>query len=187
MDIITTKQRFLERKERFIQEISIINQDENPEAIKESTSAIMNEIFGEDYKIQFPEQELHIFNALMKTIDPVSTVLDCYDIGIRTPANVSLSDTNAKSAIGAIAGTAIGVVVSSLLFSRVSFWVSGVSILGLSVLGYVLGRGVSNKIKGLPPKVQFSVDQLILSIDGLCEKIDDFMSTCMVQLERNRK
>lgn len=188
MDIITTKQRFLERKERFIQEVSTIIQDENPEALKGCISAFINEIIGEDYRSQFPEQELHIFNALMKTIDPVSFFPDCPEMGDKASACVSEPDTNDKSAIGAIVGTAIGVVISSVLFSKASFWVSGISILGLSVLGYVVGRGVSNKKKKmLPPKAQFNIEQLVFSIECLCEKIDDFMSTCMVQLERNRR
>lgn len=188
MEIITTKQRFLMLKDRLIEELSAYSYPKDYGMINDTIHDFVDSIFGEEYRCQLTESEVHIFNSLLTTLDVNATLLDKYEPTFSVDSS-SKTSANKESIAGATSGLIAGIILSSLVFKNPTSLIVGL-IIGASTF---LGHSIQNKFKHnshLSSKVNenvkesFDIQAIISKIDCLCSKIDDFMDVCRIQLSR---
>lgn len=186
MSFMTTKQRFLELRERAISDLQAITVNDADGYINYLRS-LLDEIIGEEYRSQFPEQELHILNSLLKTIDTYSFVLSAYAKNSNAPVSLPPKTQNGKVLVGAAIGSIVGTCISLLLFPKVSTLLSGAIVIGSAFGGHVITKrtqlNTNRQIKPCKP----DIEGLLASVEQLCERIDSFMAVCNNQLERSRR
>lgn len=187
MKIVTTKEYFLQKKDAFKADLIRMSENNDKDGLTECIQDCLDEVFGEEYKGQFSESEVHILNSLLKALDlnAKSFINTTHEI-IKDAPQTSNPFSN-KSNLGALVGLGVGILLSALFISESKPLLCGLTIGATTIAG---GMITSNNPKPISKSCSYSlvdVDKVIADIEILCHKVDSFMSICSVQIDKLKR
>ena len=185
MEIVTTKERFLQKKD-VIKSVLIKQRENNDkDGMVDCLQNCLDYVFGEEYKGQFSESEVHILNALLKSMGlSAKRFLNLHYL--KEAVTNSSKDTpfTHKGNLGALSGLAMGILFVALIIEGSKPLLSGLTIGAATIVGGLIAKGKSRQETKALPSNQVDVERVLNDIESVCEKVDSFMSICCTQIER---
>lgn len=186
MEFKTTKERFIALRDNFISELSECGDLQDNERIIEFVQTCFDDVFGEEYKSQLTESEVHIYNSFM-------TALGVDAANFCQPLNAASTDKICKeTCIGAISGLIAGIILSSIALKPSTSLAAGLIIGIATLVGGAIpsvtkkdfwSKFTSNK-DALMVDSSLDINKIIIEIERICDKVDRFMNVCRIQLSR---
>ena len=188
MEIVTTKERFLQKKDSFKAELCSLNNRNDKEGLKACIQTCLGDVFGEEYKDQFSESEVHILNALLKTIgiDAKSFFNESSPKGT-TRVSQGTNLLRNKSNLGALAGLGVGILLAALFIEGSKPFLCALTIGAATLFGGLITGGKSQTAKTISANDLVDVDRVVGDIESICEKVDLFMNVCSTQIKKISK
>lgn len=185
MKIVTTKERFLNKKDEFKDELTRLNENNDKEGLMDCIQDLLDEVFGEEYKGQFIESEVHILNALLKTLGLNAKIfLNMDDRRNATIKSSKVYPFNHIGNLGALSGLAVGILIATLIIEGSKPLLCGLTIGAATIAGGMFAKGMARRDTKEKQSNQFDGEKVIKDIESVCEKVDSFMSICCTQIER---
>lgn len=177
MEIVTTKERFLQKKDSFKAELCRLNNGNDKDELMACIQTCLGDVFGEEYKDQFTESEVHILNALLKAIGvDAKSFLNEYS----PKGNTSPSQETNKSGHSSLIDLADGLNISKVRHCELS---TGPK----TYMGILISARKSQTANTISANNLIDVDKVVWNIESICEKVDSFMNVCRTQIKKISK
>lgn len=188
MEIVTTKERFLQKKDSFKAELCSLNNCNDKEGLKDCIQTCLGDVFGEEYKDQFSESEVHILNSLLKTIGVDAKLFINETSPKGNPGTAQKTNPlGNKNNIGALAGLGVGIVLAALFIHGSKPLLCALTIGAATIFGGILTSEKSQKATIVSATSLIDVDKVVGEIEAICEKVDSFMNVCSTQIKKISK
>ena len=193
MNIPSTRSRLQILKEQFIKDMQDLLYPIDYDDIIEKVQDLIDDIFGEEYRSQLTESEVHIFNSLLHTLD-----IDAAKFCGQRPTSLVVAkypaSTNKGAIIGMASGFAVGLVLSTVITKHLASILAGLIVCATTYAGYSIQKKLSKKNQshhslGLSNdhdsiKGAYMADEIFSALDKLCGQIDDFMEVSHIQFSK---
>lgn len=188
MKIITTKERFLQKKDDFNSLLIQLRENNDKDGMMDCVQNCLDDVFGEEYKGQFSESEVHILNAFLKTLGlNANRFFNTDEQKDSTTKSPKVAPFNHKGNLGALSGLAVGILIAALIIEGSKPLLCGLTIGAATIAGGLFANGKPRQETKAMPSNQADVELVIKDIESVCEKVDSFMNICCTQIERVQK
>lgn len=187
MEIVTTKERFLQKKEEFKTELTRLNESKDKNGVVDCIQDLLDYVFGEEYKGQFSESEVHILNSMMKTfgLKAESFLKSGTEIRVLTKSENANPFINKRN-LGALAGLGVGIVLAALIIDGAKPLLCGLTIGAATIAGGLISNKKPLKVSIAKQAELINVNDVVREVETTCDKIDSFMQVCHNQMEKLR-
>ena len=186
MEIITSQERFLQKKDEFKDELTRLNANNDKDGLMDCIQNLLDDVFGEEYKGQFSESEVHILNSLMKTLGLNAERFFKSDTRSNVIPKSEKTPFSNKRNLGALAGMGAGIVLATIIFVGVKPLLCGITIGAATIAGGLISNKKPLKVSIAKQAELINVNDVVREVETTCDKIDSFMQVCHNQMEKLR-